>query len=42
MVNDKAVVYIIFGSPARGASPFSCLILLTILGKLAQMQLTER
>ena len=36
------VVYIIFGSPARGASPLSCLILSTILGKLAQMQLTER
>jgi hypothetical protein len=36
------VVYIILGSPARGASPPSCLILSTILGKLAQMQLTER
>ncbi len=40
--NMTLVVYIIFGSPARGASPLSCLILSTILGKLAQMQLTER
>jgi hypothetical protein len=38
----EIVVYIIFGIPARGASPLSPSILSAILGKLAQMHLTER
>jgi hypothetical protein len=41
-IGESGVVYIIFESPARGASPLSCLILSTILDKLAQMQLTGR